>query len=119
MPHEVNKKLKLFKDAVERIIAKAKEDEIITKEEAEIIKITQENLVEFEKMVVDALEDGIITQEERNMLIDLEEKVMSDTYFKAIEDTVIDNDEMAMLKTLFHTLNPRQSLSWLNEDSQE
>lgn len=119
MTFEVDKKLKNFQEAVKQIIVKAKEDGMITEEEKELIRVAEENLSEFEKMVELALEDDIITQEERNILIDLEEKMMSDTYYKAIEDTVIDKDEMVMLKTLYHTLNPRQSLDWLNEDEKQ
>lgn len=118
MPNNVKKKLAQFKNAVAQIIEKAKEDGKITVEEENIIKIAESNLKEFENMVEQALEDDVITQEERNALIDLEEKVMSDTYFKAVEDDVIDTDEMALLKALFHTLSPRQTLSWLNEDAE-
>ncbi len=118
MPSDVQKKLSQFKIAVDKIIEKAKEDGKITKEEENIIKIAEANLKEFEKMVEQALEDNVITQEERNALIDLEETVMSDTYFKAIEDSVIDMDEMALLKALYHNLSPRQTLSWLNEDAE-
>lgn len=119
MPNDVQKKLIQFKNAVAKIIEKAKEDGKITEEEENIIKIAETNLREFENMVEQALEDNVITQDERNTLIDLEEKVMSDTYFQAIEDSVIDMDEMALLKALFHTLSPRQTLSWLNEDAEQ
>ncbi|MCY3411274.1 MAG: hypothetical protein INQ03_06500 [Candidatus Heimdallarchaeota archaeon] len=115
MNEDIEEKLTRMKHAIELIIAKAKEDGKITPEEESLIKTAEDSIGEFERMVKSALEDGIIDQDERNSLIDLEEKMMGDTYEKALEDMVMDKDELAILKTLFHEINPRQSLSWLDD----
>ncbi len=117
MSDKVKEKLSRLKLAVIRIIEKAEEDGIITPEEAKIIEKGKENLDKYIEMVDQALEDSIITQEERNNLIDLEEKMMADSYFVALEDNILDNDELLLLKTLYRTIDPRASIDWLDEDT--
>ncbi len=116
MSDKVKEKLSRLKLAIVRIIEKAEEDGIITVEEANIIEKGKENLDIYIKMVNQALEDDIITQDERNELIDLEEKLMSDSYFVALEDNIIDRHELLLLKTLYKTIDPRTSIDWLDED---
>ena len=117
MSDKVKEKLSRLKLAVIRIIEKAEEDGIITLEEANIIEKGKENLDKYITMVNQALEDDIITQEERNDLIDLEEKMMADSYFVALEDNILDRHELLLLKTLYRTIDPRISTDWLDEDT--
>jgi hypothetical protein len=117
MSDKVKEKLSRLKLAVIRIIEKAEEDGIITEEEAKIIEKGKENLDKYITMVNQALEDDIITQDERNNLIDLEEKMMSDSYFVALEDNILDRDELLLLTTLYKTIDPRTSIDWLDEDT--
>ena len=114
----VQEKLQKIRLAIDRLVEKANQDGVITDEEAKLLKKAEEGLEAYEKMVDAALEDGIITQDERNQLIDLEEQLLSDSYYTAMEDEKIDNDELLLLKTLIQTLDPRASVSWLDEDTE-
>ncbi len=116
MPEKEEKRLKRFKTGLKQLIEKAKEDEIITEEEAKIIEIAENNIKEYETVLNKALEDGLIDQEERNNLIALEEKLMEETYFQAINDNILDDDEILLLKTLYKAISPRSSVSWLDND---
>lgn len=113
---DAQNKLMIIRIAIEKTVAEAEKDGKITKEEGKIIEIARRKLLEFEKLIQEALEDNIITQEERNDIIDFEEKLMEDIYFQAAEDGNIDDDEKQMLKTLFHSIDPKASLDWLDSD---
>lgn len=118
MSERVKERLAKIQTAIENIVSKAEEDGIVTTEEANILKTAKNNLKEYEKMVEDALDDGIITQDEQNILTDLEEELLSDTYFTAMEDNIIDKDEMLLLKTLILSIDKKASVSWLEPDMQ-
>ena len=113
MPDEVKNKLDKIREAIKKIVEKAEEDGVVTEEESRILAVAQESLKEYEAMVTQALEDNIITQDERNKLIDLEEELLSDVYFTAMEDEKIDKDELLLLKTLIKAIDPKASTSWL------
>lgn len=117
MTEKVRERLTKIQSAIANIVAKAEEDGIVTAEEAKILDVAKNNLKKYEKMVEVALEDEIITQDEMNALIELEENLMSETYFTALEDNVIDEDEMLLLKTLIKTIDKNASVSWLEEDT--
>ncbi|MHA2092673.1 MAG: hypothetical protein ACW98K_17650 [Candidatus Kariarchaeaceae archaeon] len=116
MSERVKERLEKIQQAIENIVSKAEEDGIVTTEEANILKAAKDNLKEYELMVEDAMDDGIITQDEQNILIDLEEKLLSDSYFTAMEDNVVDKDEMLLLKTLILSIDKKASVSWLEPD---
>jgi DNA-binding Lrp family transcriptional regulator len=116
MSERVKDRLSIIQSAITNLVKKAEEDGIVTEEEAKLLETAKNGLGEYEQMVEDALEDGIITQEEMNDLIDLEENLMSDSYFTAMEDNVIDEDEMLLLKILIKTIDKQASVSWLDED---
>ena len=116
MPEKVKEKLARLVTAVKKIVEKAEEDGVITEDEAKIIEVATKGLKEFALVVDKALEDGIIDQDERNTLIDLEEQLMSNSYYQALEDNKLEMDELLLLKTLFLSIDPKSTVSWLEED---
>ncbi|MCY3414460.1 MAG: hypothetical protein INQ03_22625 [Candidatus Heimdallarchaeota archaeon] len=115
----VEEKAKQFKQAIQKIIERAKEDGVITEEEQAIIDTIKFNIESYQKMLEKALDDNIITQEERNQLNDLEEKIYGDSYFTAMDDKVISKDESTLIKTLLWSVDPDADVSWLKEDMKE
>lgn len=106
-------RLQRIKTAIEKIIEKANDDGVITEEECNIIKAAKEGFSKYMELLSSSMEDGIIDQDEMNRLIDLEEKIMSDTYFVAMQDDNLSFDEMILLKTLLLSIDPNASVSWL------
>ena len=52
-------------------------------------------------------------------LLDLEEKIYGDSYFTAMDDKVITQDESTLIKTLLWSVDPEADVSWLKEDMEE
>lgn len=116
MSRDVDKRLEKIKGAIDKMVKKAEEDGIITDNEAKIIESAKNVLNEYKEMVTKAKEDNVITQDELNTLIDLEEKLISESYFEAMDDEDLDKDEMTLLKTLILSMDPNASVSWLYHD---
>ena len=109
-------RLEELRNALDKIIQKAKEDGIITEDEQRLIDTTKANIQAYQDLVELALEDGVITQEERNKLIDLEEKIMADAYETANEDQTITLEEANLIKILIKSFDKNASVSWLDEE---
>ncbi len=105
-----------IREALTQIWQKAKEDGVVTDDEQAIIDTVTSSVEKLEETFEKAAEDGIITQEERNDLYDLEEKMYSDTYFTAMSDNVLTQEEALLLRTLILTINPNSDVTWLEKD---
>lgn len=109
-------KLDRLKRAMESILEKAKEDGKVTEDEQAIINILEDTISNFEQYLEVAMEDGVIDEEEREKLHHLEEEIMSGSYFEAMKDEVITQDEVLLLKTLYHVAYPNADTEWLDSD---
>ncbi len=113
---KAQKRLELIRQALNKLWEKAKEDGVVTEDEKAIIDAVTESLEVYESVFDKAVEDNIITPEERNELLDLEEKMYSDSYFTAMRDNILTEEEALLLKTLMLTINPKSDVSWLDVD---
>ncbi len=116
---KATERMERIRKALTQIWQKAKEDGKITADEQAIIDIVTSSIEKLEATFEKAAEDGIITQDERNELYDLEEKMYSDTYFTAMSDEVLTEEEALLLKTLILTINPKSDISWIEKDLQK
>ena len=117
MNEEATKRLERLKLGIEKIVEKANDDGVITEEEYKIINVAKNGLSKYMDLLSEAMEDGVIDQSEMDALIALQEEIMSDSYFVAMEDNQLDFDEMILLKTLLMSIDPKASVSWLDEDA--
>ena len=86
------------------VVKIAKEDNIVSSEEQEILQKTKENIDKFKQLYTSAIEDKIITQEELKGLEIAYKKIYSESEATALKDEVLTKDEVKLISKIAHTL---------------
>lgn len=88
----------------EKLLAKAREDGVITEHEQAILDQVKIKIEDYEKLLDDALEDNIIDENEAKQLRDLRAKMLDGAWITADSDAQINPDEAGMLNLLLNLL---------------
>lgn len=78
----------------------ARADGKITEEEAEILENVQINLLMYDDYLNEAMEDGIIDDDEMDMLIGLKQNIIAEAWDIAQVSDGVSDDELKMLEVL-------------------
>ncbi|MCG3217608.1 MAG: hypothetical protein KAR35_01295 [Candidatus Heimdallarchaeota archaeon] len=82
----------------------AKEDQVITEEEEELLTNAQINMMTYDNMIVEFLEDGVIDEEESDILQNFKEMIVQEAVELSNLSTDPNSKEMKTLSNLIEYL---------------
>jgi len=82
----------------------AKEDQIITQEEEELLTNAEINMMTYDNMIVEFLEDGVIDEEESDILQSFKEMIVQEAVELSNLSTDPNSKEMKTLSNLIEYL---------------
>ncbi len=82
----------------------AKEDQVITEEEEELLTNAQINMMTYDNMIVEFLEDGVIDEEESDILQSFKEMIVQEAVELSNLSTDPNSKEMKTLSNLIEYL---------------
>jgi hypothetical protein len=98
------------KNLLHHLLVVAHEDEKVTEEEHKLLEGIISNFKDYIHLVDTALQDGIIDISEKKSLLTGREKMLDDAYQIASADTIISEDEYAILDKLVHIIRELEKL---------
>ncbi|MHA2295088.1 MAG: hypothetical protein ACXADA_03680 [Candidatus Hodarchaeales archaeon] len=105
----LKKEVMVFRDMIGALYMEALKDGVISAEEKAILQQIEIGFKEYAKMVEIALEDGFISPIEADQLRKVQTKIMMSVANTAGADSIITDDEKALIKKLARYLLPQMS----------